>query len=63
MNPYLVERPTIRDFPYYTVPGVILIRHQLGSSNDFFKALHLWLTWAPQVGPLIERKLTAKGSN
>jgi len=61
MNPYLVERPIISGFPYYTVPGLILIRHQLGSSNDYFKALDLWLKWAPEVGPDIERKVTAKG--
>jgi len=57
------ERPIIRGFPYFMVPGLILIRHQLGSSNDFFRALHLWEKWACEFGPIIERKLTAKGSN
>ena len=42
MEARLGEQPIIQGFPYYVVPGLILIMHQLAYSNDFFKAAHLW---------------------
>jgi hypothetical protein len=57
------KRPSIRGFPHYVVPGLILIEHQLWAHNDFFKAVNLWEKWAREVGPTIEQKLTAKEIN
>jgi len=58
----ILERPIVAGFPWFVVPGLLQIRHQLGCSGDFDAAMKEWDRFIAKAGPAIEEKLRTKVS-